>query len=422
MRRTCRPAPGAAIGTVWILALVCVALGPRAQAEIVYREFTGSVSAENRWFPQSGAHSGQRELSSGFVAAPQLYLEDDRARSFTLEPFLRYDSGDPRRSHFDLRQAYLLFLGEFDAGEWEVRLGFDRVFWGAAETRNLVDIINQVDLIEHPDEKTRLGQPMLHVTWSGDWGVFEVFGLPYHRARTLAGRRGRPRLGINVDDDHIEYESSAEEWHLDFAARYSHSFGSVDLGLSVFDGTNRDPFLIPGPIDASGRPEFLTQYYEQIRQYGLDAQMTLGSWLLKLEAIARTGSRNLAGREDDFTAFVVGGEYTFYSVLGTVADVGVILEWNHDRRGRLSTDKFQDDVFLGARVAFNDVQSTEILASFLLDADQATRALAFEMTRRITDRWSWSLESLVFFQIASEDILYDTRRDSFADLKLVYNF
>ncbi|MCE2390107.1 MAG: hypothetical protein J4G09_01330, partial [Proteobacteria bacterium] len=116
------------------------------------------------------------------------------------------------------------------------------------------------------------------------------------------------------------------------------------------------------------------------------------------------------------------GEYSFYSVVGTVADVGVIVEWNHDRRGRLSTDKFQDDVFLGARVAFNDVQSTEILASFLLDADQATRALAFEMTRRITDRWSWSLESLVFFQIASEDILYDTRRDSFADLKLVYNF
>ena len=78
MRRTCRPAPGAAIGTVWILALVCVALGPRAQAEIVYREFTGSVSAENRWFPQSGAHSGQRELSSGFVAAQRVGAVVDR--------------------------------------------------------------------------------------------------------------------------------------------------------------------------------------------------------------------------------------------------------------------------------------------------------------------------------------------------------
>ena len=422
MRRSCRPPLCAAIGTVWLLASLSIGTAVRAQAEIVYREVSGSLNVENRWYPQTGAHHDQRSLSSGFVAAPQLYLEDDQERSFTLEPFFRYDSGDPRRTHFDLRQAYLLFLGEFGSGEWEVRLGFDRVFWGVAETRNLVDIVNQVDLIEHPDEKTRLGQPMLHVTWSGDWGVFEVFGLPYHRARTLSGRKGRPRLGIVVDDDHIEYESSAEEWHMDVAARYSHSFGPLDLGLSVFEGTSRDPFLIPGPLDASGRPEVLIQYYEQIRQFGLDAQLILGSWLLKLEAIERQGARNLLGREEDFAAFVVGGEYTFHSVLGSVVDVGVILEWNHDRRGRTATDKFQDDVFVGARVAFNDLMGTEILASFLVDADQATRAFAFEMSRRLTDRWSLSLEALVFFRIAREDILYDTRRDSFADLKVIYHF
>ena len=421
MRRLRRSPYSAAVCAVWLLAVVFTAVAP-AEADIVYRELSGSLSAENRWFPQSGTHSGQRSLSSGFVAAPKFYLEDAEQRSFTLEPFFRYDSGDPLRTHADLRRAYLLFLGEFGDGEWEVRLGFDRVFWGVAETRNLVDIINQIDLIEHPDEKTRLGQPMLHVTWSGDWGVFELFGLPYHRARTFSGRRGRARFGLVVDDDHIEYESSAEEWHLDFAARYSHSFGPLDIGVSVFDGTNREPFLLPGPVGLAGLPEVLIQYYEQIRQLGLDVQLTLGPWLFKLEAIQRNGARNLVGREEDYAAFVLGGEYTFYSVLGSMIDVGAILEWNHDRRGRRATDKFQDDLLLGARVVFNDVQGTEILASVLLDADHATRALGVEMSRRISDQWSLNLEAFAYLRVGKADILYTTRRDSFVDLKLIYNF
>jgi len=78
-----------------------------------------------------------------------------------------------------------------------LRLGVDRVFWGVVESRSLVDIVNQTDLVEHPDEKTKLGQPMAHVTWSGDWGALEVFGLTGHRPRTFPGRHGRLRSGLS---------------------------------------------------------------------------------------------------------------------------------------------------------------------------------------------------------------------------------
>jgi hypothetical protein len=403
--------------TVWMLAAV-FALG--AQAEIVHHDFSGRLSAESRWYLFSGAHAGQRSHASGFVVAPKFYLEDDAGRSFTLAPFFRYDSADPGRTHADLREAYLLLFGEIGEDEWELRLGVDRVFWGVAESRHLVDIINQIDLVEHPYKEIKMGQPMAHLTWSGDWGALEVFSMPYHRARSFPGRPGRLRFPFVVDTENVSYESGAGQWHPDFATRYSHSFGHFDIGMSVFDGTSRDPFLLPGR-DRSGEPAFVP-YYEQIRQFGLDAQMTVGSWLFKLEAIQRSGARNVIGREENYVASVFGGEYTFHSVLNSSADLSLLGEWNYDSRGRYATNLFQNDLFLATRVAFNDVQNTEILASILGDADTTTRVLAVELNRRVSDRWSLRVESIALLSVDKADFQYEIRRDSYIELQLAYNF
>ena len=64
--------------------------------------------------------------------------------------------------------------------------------------------------------------------------TFDFFYLPYHRKRTFAGSEGRLRFGTVVDQDDVGYESSAQEWHKDFALRWSHYFGAIDLGLSHF--------------------------------------------------------------------------------------------------------------------------------------------------------------------------------------------
>ena len=405
------------LGAVWILVSV---LAASAHAETGNVEFSGRLSLEGRWYPETGAHPGQRTHASGFVAAPELYLEDIEGRSLTLAPFFRYDAADRSRTHADLREAYLLLYGEIGNNLWELRLGLNRVFWGVAESHHLVDIVNQTDLIEHPNEEVKLGQPMVHATWSGEWGAAEVFALPYHRARSFPGRSGRLRPALVVDNDRISYDSAAEEWHLDFAARYSHGFGPLDIGVSVVDGTSREPAL-RRVGDRHGHP-VLAPHYAQIRQFGLDAQLTTGSWLLKFEAIHRAGALNRIGSEEHYAAFVVGGEYTFYSVFGSAVDLGVLGEWNYDGRGRSATNQFQNDLFLGTRLAFNDAQSTEIVASVLADRDHATRALTVELNRRLSDRWSLNLEAIALFGVETADLVYDTRRDSFVEASLVYNF
>ena len=404
---------------VWIVAAVC-GVGLEAMAQIADHDFSGRVSLEGRWYLQSGAFLGQSAHASGVAAEAEFYLEDTEGRGVTLTPFFRYDSADPRRTHVDLREAYLLLLGQIGNDEWELRLGVDRVFWGVAESRHLVDIVNQTDLIEHPDEEDKLGQPMAHLTWSGDWGVAEVFGLPYHRARTFSGPKGRLRFPLVADDENPLYESPAKQWHFDVAARYSHSLGLLDIGASVFDGTSREPFM-QLTLNSGGVP-VLRPYYEQTRQWGLDAQLTLDAWLLKLEAIQRSGASNLRGAEQNYAALVTGAEYTFYSVWGSTADVSLLGEWNYDGRGRNATNAFDNDIFVATRWSPNDVQGTELLAGIMFDARRSSRLVTLEFNRRITDQWSLSVESIALSGVGKTDILYNTRRDSFFTFSLIYNF
>ena len=408
----------AAAGATLILASI---LGGGAASGI---EVSGRLDLESRWYYQDGAHPGQKSHATGFVVEPKLYAEDAEGRSVTLAPFFRYDGADPRRTHFDMREAYLLVFGELGDGEWELRLGADRVFWGVTESRHLVDIVNQTDLIEHPDEESKLGQPMAHLTFSGEWGVAEIFALPYHRERTFPGRAGRLRSQFVVDDKQVSYESAAEEWHVDLAARYSHSFGPLDLGISVFDGTSREPCLVCVLPRLSERGELLlVPHYEQIRQFGLDAQLTIESWLFKLEAIHRGGASNQAGQEEDYAALVAGVEYTINSVFGSAADLGLLAEWNYDRRRENATNVFDNDIFLGARLAFNDVQSTDLVASVLADADHSTRSMILEFNRRLSDRWSLHLEGVVILAVDRADLThYQTRRDSFIELQRELQF
>ncbi len=388
-------------------------------------EVSGRLSMETRIYPQSAAHPGQRSHSSGVAAELSAYMEDDEGRSLTVTPFFRYDAGDRERTHADLREAYFLVYGDIGDDEWELRLGVDRVFWGVVESRHLVDIVNQTDLVEHPDEKTKMGQPMVHVTWAGDWGALELFGLTWHRERTYPGRHGRQRSAFVVDHDLTSYESSAEEWHLDLAGRYSGSFGPLDVGLSVFDGTSRDPTLLPA---LSGTELVLAPHYEQIRQFGLDMQLTTGPWLLKLEAIHRSGAQNrrllehFVYEEKDYAAFVAGGEYTFYGVWDSEADLSLLAEWARDSRGRWATNAFDNDLFLAARLGLNDEQSTEFVLSVLESLDNGSRVLTAELKRRLSENWSLHAESIVYLGIDQSDLIYPVRRDSFLGLNLDYNF
>lgn len=392
-------------------------------------QFSGRVGIESQSYLQHGQYKnqGQRRQSNAIVLEPELYLESDAGSSFNLKAFYRYDSMDANRRRGDLREAYFLWYGEAGEGEWELRLGIDQIFWGVTESTNIVNIINQSDLAEDPLDKEKLGQPMAHLTWSADWGVTEFFVLPYHRKRTYSGMNGRFRSPLVVDNSRALYEDSDGKRHVDYAVRYSHSIGQVDFGVSGFSGTSRKPFLMPDPplCPATDPPSctWLLPYYGQIRQFGLDLQVTLESALLKFEGIRRNGARNKMGKEEDYSAYTVGGEYTFYSVFDSNTDITALGEWIYDSRGPRSTEDLEHDVFLGLRWALNDTQDTEFVVGYVADTKYDTATLSTEFNRRISDRYSLETQLFIIERADVKDTAFHAiRKDSNFRIRLNYNF
>ncbi len=404
----------------WGGAFAAVGLMSAVGAGAQTLDWSGNVSVQGRWYPESPAFQGQRSGTAGFVAEPTLHTEVASGASFTLTPLHRYDSADSHRTHTDLREAYLLTWGDWGDSAWELRVGVDRVFWGVAELHNLVDVVNQLDLVEHPRDRPKLGQPMVHLTVSGDWGIAESFVLPYHRKRTFPGRAGRLRSGRLIEEDAL-YESGAEERHIDFAVRYGNAVGLLDFGLSGFVGTSREPFFVTAdPRPSSDAPWI--PFYEQIRQFGVDAQLTTEGWLYKLEAIRREGARNLLGREEDFHAFIVGLERSLYGLFGSGADLTLLAEWHYDDRGRRATSVWDHDLFIAGFLALNDVQGTEFVAGILSDLRHDYRALNMELKRRLSDNWAMRLEAIASLSVDPRDLTYDGRRDGFVGVGLTYSF
>ncbi len=137
-----------------------------------------------------------------------------------------------------------------------------------------------------------------------------------------------------------------------------------------------------------------------IDQTGLDLQWTKYGWLWKLEIISRDG------HGDRFTALAGGFEYTFVGVFNTAADLGLLAEYLYDDRDdeiKRATAPFEDDVFIGARLTFNDAQSTELLAGLIIDTDSDTTLWFLEGSRRLRENWTLDLEVRAFNGISSDD-------------------
>jgi len=366
----------------------------------------GSVGAESRWFVNSPQFPGQLSgLQNALLLNPELrYRSADRRNLVRIVPNLRIDSRDRERNLFDMTELSWTWVGD----DWETVLGFNKVFWGVAESRHLVDIINQTDAVEDIDGEEKLGQPMFKLTAPRDWGRVSAFLLTGFRERTFAGENGRLRTPLPVDTDNPQYESGAEEKHVDYALRYAHYLGDWDFGAYVFHGTGREPRL-----QINGAGSALLPIYDQITQFGTDLQYTYEAWLLKFEGIVRSG------QGDTFAASVAGFEYTFYQIGESTADLGLLLEYLYDGRDTEAPPVLlQNDVFTGARLSLNDTQDTSLLIGAIIDVEDQSTSFSIEAERRIGDSWKIELESRWFANSATDNPLQSVKNDDYLTVRV----
>lgn len=379
----------------------------KAQSEDVYTEFSGNVSFEYRYFLNEGLYPGQKDHFPAMSIQPEYYMEWQGGKYIlNFTGFGRVDFTDSERNHLDIRELYFQTVNN----NWEFSFGLKKIYWGVTEAAHLVDIVNQTDNLETFDGEQKLGQLMAHYSYITNFGTFDLFAMSLFRKRNFPGVDGRLRTPDPIQTNELTFESDMGRSRPEGAIRWSHYFGPVDIGVSHFYGTGREPIV---SIQNDGT---LLGVYPVIHQTGLDLQATTGPILWKFESIIRKSDIQ------DMKALDVGIEYTFGNIGGSGVDLGLLGEYLYDDRGDAALGSLQSDVFLGGRLAFNDVQSTEFLFGTILDVNRSTRLISLEGNRRFGDAFKASVEMRLFQNVSDKEFIYLFREDDFLKFELGWYF
>jgi hypothetical protein len=374
----------------------------------------GSLGIEGSFYPQNPQFEGQKGGGSfndstfrSFFINPEVQYESG-AKRIMGSFFFRLEDGDSQRTHFDIREFYYLIT----YGSTDLRVGAGKEFWGSTESRHLVDIINQTDLVEDIDEESKLGQPMINLNHNSSFGELRFFILPYFRTRTFPGTKGRLRPPLPIANSEVKFDSKLKQYHPDIALRYRSAFENLDIGVSTFYGTAREPGLL---IDRNEGK--ITPHYQLISQQGIDIQYTLDNLLFKSESIYRGGE----GRA--FFATVTGIEYTSNSVFDTAYDIGLLFECLYDKRGERSyPTPFQDDMFAGARFVMNDKNSTELLSGITFDRHNYSRFYNLEFQTRLYEKYRFELVARIFAHTEDDIPITFFKKDDYIQMRITRFF
>lgn len=399
-----------------LVLLVAAAVGaalPAAAAGSGGAQFGGYIEGEVQTFPRSPLFSRQSDQRAQPSLAVKLDYDQqlDTRNALHATVFGRYDQVDRRRSKLDAREAHWTYYGP----DVELRLGFLREFWGRLEQENIVDIINQRDVVEDFKLDAKMGQPGTRLSIPFGFGRLDTYLLTYFRERPFPGSKGRYQFALPTTD-RVEFESSAQQWHPDAAGRLQFFLGDAELAVSHFYGTAREPRFIPR-LDGNFIPRKLEPRYDLIHQTGVEAQLVKLGAVWKAEAFHRWGYR------DDFFALGLGVEYEIVGVFGTRASLTPYVEYYYDDRKKTEPlVPFENDVFVGARIAFNDFSDTMLYTQYTIDYDEGGLLLTLKGERRIFDDWKVIATFDMIANAKDDPALSTFRHDDRVMLQLQWNF
>ena len=337
-------------------------------------EVNGTLSSRLDFFPDH-ADGTISEGRSAEVKIDAFHdFEDSR---IVAELIGRVDEKDSGRRITESRQAYI----RTPVAGFDFFIGNRQEFWGKAESKNVVDVINQSDAASNEGQSAKLGAPSISAERYLDIGDLQLWYIAGFREKTFNDSDAHPSSGLPVSTAQFVRKDGKDAD--DFAARLSSFLGDWDIAGSVFYGTAREPIL---SVVNDGNA--LNPYYALQKSVGLEAQYTGDATLLKWESLHGTQS-SLQGSHD-FAAAVAGVEYTYYGAFETVWDIGLIGEIQHDDRPQSAANQFG---VAGVRLVFNDVADSNIL--FLASADRKVdqSRVSFEASRRINDYTSMKLST-----------------------------
>ena len=245
---------------------------------------------------------------------------------------------------------------------YELKFGLDKVFWGVAETYNIVNVINQNNNLSS-ENKSKLSELMFKFSYYLDSDSIDFFYLPHFREQKFTK--------FKINNTFFKGKKNA------IALRYKGVYDNFDYAFSYFNGLGRKPLLVK-------ENDIVNATYSRLSQFGIETQLTTEDILWKFE-YAKKYQKNT--NNDNI---VIGFEY----LLGNQIESNILLEFLTSSNKK---DFFQNDIMLGVRVGLNDENSTEGLISVIYDIDNYASILNIRASSRFADNITMNLKLSTIF-------------------------
>lgn len=374
------------------LAGADVSQSKRVDLAAGYRAFSNDASAVE------GSYN-----DSPYVKFEAEYDISSNGISLDTKIFYNWDKNDVSRRYYDVREALIAF----HKGSWRFEAGRGLIFWGVSETINVVNTLNQVDLSESVDGKTKTGQNMATASYAFSENTFTAYYLGDFEEIVYPDRPS-PTIPIS-DVSRYETEQNQHE----YALRWHGLFDFGEAAFSYFKGIRRDPLLVP----AKSSSPLLEAYYIDTEYVSLEGLAFLGSAIVKFEG--KLGEE----LDNTFSSYNIGFEYPTYPSFAMAQSIAWVFEYVHDSRKELAETMAQNDFFAGGRFSLGDFAQYDSRIILGYDLDHNSKYLDFSITHRITDFIRWEAKLVQFIDVGEfDDRLFFVQDEDFGQVELHISF
>lgn len=347
------------------------------------------------------------EGKKDITADPQLWIEFDYENSENglesrFKPIVNLGATNDSIPNFDIQELYIRKAID----NWQITAGMNTLFWGVAESRHLVDIVNQRIPIRSLEGEEKLGEFVGQLDYFTENGQWSLLSLPLFRERDFA--LPEQRFSMQKEINTSQFVGLSKQNRSSFLIRYASVLDDWDLGTYFFQGLDRLP--------AFDKAYQSTVIYSELKQWAIDAQYTSDTWLGKLEAVHRHHS--YGGKS---WAYTLGAEYYFYGIHESNKDLSMLFELHRDTDAKMRENQvYRNASFAGTRLAWNDTSATTLLIGALIDNSGDSIAIKSEFETRIYNQLSLDVEVRLFLKQRPYQPLYQYKNDDFVEVRLTY--
>src|SRR3989338_1048816 len=272
-------------------------------------------------------------------------------------------------------------------------VGYDLLRWGKTTLYSPVDSINAIDYREDITGQQKRGQLIVSAKALDLFGgTAELVLVPNNQDDELPEfTTGMPLRMAKIEPDRDQGGA---------ALRYSKKIGGFHLGASAHDMVAHQRQVLGMQLTPDGVALLSSQ--PRARFVGFELQKDLSSALIFSADLA--AGNNQLGRSsswDDFHSYSLGLDYSLPFAFSDEHTANLVLEKHYDSRDALAPTFYQDDWYLGATYALNDVSNTLVRAWVIQDSEYRTDIYTASLARQFLE--GRALLTLRYFAVQGDE-------------------